>query len=202
MPELSSKALYFVTLSCNKDSSLRFHGHASAEPQDMWTSTVVSRDEKLSETVCLSPLARNADIHVRVHLADGKAIGHGKFPIWNEDVIIKDAKRSIRIADIDGLQVGVLEIDSYLVSNEFSSDDTLNTLIRWRRMRVAKESSQKSLISVMQQIRYVDPNEISKLLREALDALFGIIVWKAGDSKFEDAAFAALAHILVTAEER
>ncbi|KAK7203779.1 hypothetical protein BZA70DRAFT_268708 [Myxozyma melibiosi] len=202
MPELSNKALYFVTLSCNKESTLRFHGHAGTEPQDMWTSTVVSRDEKLSETVCLSPLARNAEILVRVHLADGKAIGQGKFPVWNEDVIIKDAKRSIRIADVNGLQVGVLEVDSCLVSSEFSSDETLNDLIRWRRMRNAKEDSRKAMISVLKQIRFVDPNEISKLLREALDSVFGIIAWKAGDLEFEDAAFAALAHILVTVEER
>ncbi|KAK9460517.1 uncharacterized protein V1516DRAFT_664915 [Lipomyces oligophaga] len=196
---ITPETLYFVTLSSeNSNSPLKFFSDAGSEPLEKWVSAVVSRDESLAETVYISPLVQTSDVVVRVHMADGKAIGQALFKFWNDGIIIKDGIRDIQLTDSQGIVMGSIDIKSIVVSTEISSDESLLTIIRWRtaRIRRGEEDGTKKLLTALKQLIYVDANEISKLLQESFDAFFGILAWKIGDKEFEDAVMVALVHVL------
>ncbi|KAK9366170.1 hypothetical protein V1509DRAFT_630742 [Lipomyces kononenkoae] len=200
-----SKALYYITLSSSSDTSMpiMFRDAEQQKPSSIWTSCVVSRDEKIGESVCVWPLGTSSTdvVIVNVHAVDGRIIGRTVFPLWVDSVIVKDGPWTLSVTNSQGLRVGTLDITSYLVSTTLSADETLVALNRWRMARNSS-TGQAMLLNVLKQVDYVDETEIIKLLRQVLDSLFGILAWKRGDVEFEDSVFAALVHVLDVTSEK
>ncbi|KAK9428838.1 hypothetical protein V1505DRAFT_375781 [Lipomyces doorenjongii] len=190
-----SKSLYYLTLSPQQPAPIMFRDSEQQKPSSTWTSCVVSRDEKVGECVCISPLSRSTDIVITVHTVDGRAIGRTVFPLWVEGVIAKDGPRTLSVTNSQGLRIGTLDVSSCLVSTALSADETLLALNQWRSVR-NYANGQTALLNVLRQIDYVDESEIIKLLPEVLDSLFGILAWKKGNIDFEDSVFAALVHVV------
>ncbi|KAK9242324.1 hypothetical protein V1506DRAFT_90492 [Lipomyces tetrasporus] len=195
---LRSTSLYYLVLS--SPASIMFRD-ADQQPSSTWTSCVVSRDEKVGECVCVSPLGRGAVVFITVFSGHGRVIGRAVFPLWVEDVIAKDGSRSLPVTNAQGVQVGSLDLISMLVSTELSADETLLGLNRWRAA-MSSAKGQATLMNVLRQIDFVDENELVKLLREVLDSLFGILAWKKGEVVFEDSVFAALVHVVDVVSEK
>jgi dedicator of cytokinesis protein 3 len=83
-----------------------------------------------------------------------------------------------------------VKVRSYLCSTEFSQDDVLLPLLRW------KELDQRRLIDVLKKAGFIPEIEIVKLLREVFDALFGILVENTTKAEIEDLVFYALITVL------
>ncbi|KAK9314886.1 hypothetical protein V1522DRAFT_409541 [Lipomyces starkeyi] len=190
-----SKSLYYLTLSPQQPAPIMFRDSEQQKPSSTWTSCVVGRDEKVGESVCISPLSRSTDVVITVHTVDGRVIGRTVFPLWVGGVIAKDGPRTLSVTNSQGLRIGTLDISSCLVSTARSADETLLALNQWRRVTTSA-NGQTALLNVLRQIDYVDESEIIKLLPEVLDSLFGILAWKKGNIDFEDSVFAALVHVV------
>src|SRR5207248_11449884 len=83
------------------------------------------------------------------------------------------------------------KIRSYLCSTRFSQDETLLGLLKWHETK-----SEADLINILRKFVYIPEMEIVKLLREVFDALFGLLVERAGREEFEDLVFTALVTVL------
>ncbi|KAK9324726.1 hypothetical protein V1517DRAFT_316694 [Lipomyces orientalis] len=196
---LRPSSLYYLVLS--SPASIMFRDADRQQPSATWTSCVVSRDEKVGECVCMSPLVRGAVVFITVYSGHGRVIGRAVFPLWVEDVIAKDGSRTLPVTNAQGVQVGALDLVSMLVSTELSADETLLGLNRWRSA-VNSAKGQASLLNALKQIDFVDEDELVKLLQEVLDSLFGILAWKKGEVVFEDSVFAALVHVVDVVTEK
>ncbi|KAK9237159.1 hypothetical protein V1525DRAFT_433058 [Lipomyces kononenkoae] len=196
-----SKSLYYLSLSSDASAPIMFRDAEQQKPSSTWTSCVVSRDEKVGECVCISPLRTGKDVVINVHSIDGRIIGHTVLPLWVDNVVVKDGTQNLSVTNSQGLRVGTLDISTYLVSTTLSADETLLALSRWRMARNSS-NGQAVLLHVLRQVDYVDESEIVKLLRQVLDSLFGILAWKRGDIEFEDSIFAALVHVLDVISEK
>ncbi|KAK9477655.1 dedicator of cytokinesis-domain-containing protein [Lipomyces japonicus] len=190
---LRASSPFYVSLT-SKSGVLKFES-AADRSTDSWNSCVVTRDERISEIVKVSPLRRGEEIVFSIHGSDGNVIGMSKLPLWVDDIILKDGQRNIRMTDSQAIEVAILDISSTLVSSELSSDQTLVNLARWRTARTG-EGGERNLLVTLKQIMFVNENELAKLLQEVLDSIFGIISWKKGDVTFEDHCLYALAHVL------
>ncbi|MCJ1331814.1 Dedicator of cytokinesis protein 4 [Thelotrema lepadinum] len=89
-----------------------------------------------------------------------------------------------------------LQLDSFLCSTNFSQDQVLLGLLRW------KDYSDDQLLLLLRQVVFVPEIEIVKLVSDTLDALFSILVDRSGNDEFEDLIFNALVTVLSIVHDR
>ena len=92
--------------------------------------------------------------------------------------------------------ISCLQLDSFLCSTNFSQDQVLLGLLRW------KEYSDDQLLLLLRQVVFVPEIEIVKLVSDTLDALFSILVDRSGNDEFEDLVFNALVTVLSIVHDR
>ena len=89
-----------------------------------------------------------------------------------------------------------LQIDTFLCSTEFSQDQVLLGILKW------KEAADDRLLLLLRQMVFVPEIEIVKLVSDTLDALFSILVDRSGNDEFEDLVFNALVTVLSIVHDR
>jgi len=190
-----------------------------------WLSTLVNRDDGWHETIKLAvpaELVHNA--HVFITLAFGAGthpIALTWLPLSNNGVFVRDGDHISMLYRHDDYtssalgnsslgetgylslpwenstsipnhaSVSCLKIRSFLCSTQFSQDDTLLGLLKWRETK-----SESDLIDILKKFGYIPELEVVKLLGEVFDALFGLLVERAGREEFEDLVFNALVTVL------
>ena len=92
--------------------------------------------------------------------------------------------------------VAVLKIESYLCSTEFSQDQVLLGVLRWR------ELPEDQLLVMLRQLVFVPEIEIVKVVSDVFDALFSILVDRSGNDEYEDLVFNDLVTVLGIVHDR
>ncbi|RMZ90945.1 hypothetical protein DV736_g1817, partial [Chaetothyriales sp. CBS 134916] len=181
------------------------------------------------QTVCLRiPTHKVSECHLVLSIADAPEFPFALawMPLWDQQAFVADGRHSLVLhtydkstssiiggrgaylslpwdnstyaAGHDGVRASLasLEIATKLCSTEFSQDRLLASLINW------KQQSSLRLMELLQQIVFVPEIEIVKQLNDVLDALFAILVHKAGESKFEDLIFNDIVFVLGIVHDR
>ncbi|KAF3932588.1 hypothetical protein ABW20_dc0107422 [Dactylellina cionopaga] len=190
-----------------------------------WVSCLAHAHEAWNETVKLViPDSLVKESHVFMRLSASPAESGGLpfalawMPLWNNETFMTDGDHCPVFYKYDehtsqplsqpgseyggylsyrwdnaahGGNFSMLRVSSYLCSTKFSQDDTLLSLLRWK-----SNKSEDELIAVLRKFVYIPEIEIVKLLRQVFDALFGLLVERAGRDEFEDLVFAALVTVL------
>lgn len=109
-----------------------------------------------------------------------------------------DSKARDSIPHIESLRgpVAVLRLESYLCSTEFSQDQVLLGVLRWR------EQSEDQLLVMLRQLVFVPEIEIVKVVSDVFDALFSILVDRSGNDEYEDLVFNDLVTVLGIVHDR
>ena len=100
-----------------------------------------------------------------------------------------------RIESLTG-PVAVLYLESYLCSTEFSQDQVLLGVLKWR------EQPEDQLLVMLRQLVFVPEIEIVKVVSDVFDALFGILVDRSGNDEYEDLVFNDLVTVLGIVHDR
>ncbi|RMD44550.1 hypothetical protein DV735_g575, partial [Chaetothyriales sp. CBS 134920] len=181
------------------------------------------------QTVCLRiPADKVSDCHLVLSIADAPEFPFALawMPLWDQQAFVADGRHSLVLhaydkstssivagrgaylslqwnnsiytASHDGLigSSAALEIATRLCSTEFSQDRLLASLINW------KQQSSQHLMELLQQIVFMPEIEIVKQLNDVLDALFAVLVHKAGESRFEDLIFNDIVFVLGIVHDR
>ena len=109
-----------------------------------------------------------------------------------------DSRSNDRLRKIDTLAgpVATLQLESYLCSTEFSQDEVLLKVLRWR------DQTEDQLLLSLRQLVFVPEIEIVKVVNDVFDALFSILVDRSGSDEFEDLIFNALVTVLGIVHDR
>ncbi|KAK6359258.1 hypothetical protein TWF696_000421 [Orbilia brochopaga] len=190
-----------------------------------WVSCLAHAHEAWNETVKLvvpDSLVRESHLFMRLSASPNEGGGLpfalAWMPLWNNETFMTDGDHCPIFYKYDeltsqplsqpGSEYGgylsyrwdnganaaafsMVRISSYLCSTRFSQDETLLSLLGWK-----KNKSEDELIAVLRKFIYIPEIEIVKLLRQVCDALFGLLVERAGRDDFEDLVFAALVTLL------
>ncbi|KAF3942013.1 hypothetical protein ABW19_dt0207725 [Dactylella cylindrospora] len=190
-----------------------------------WKSCLAHAHEAWNETVKLvipDSLVKESHLFIRLSTSPAESGGLpfalGWIPLWNNETFMTDGDHSPVFYKYDeltsqplsppGSEYGgylsyhwnnisgagnftMVKVGTYLCSTRFSQDDTLLGLLRWK-----SNKSEEELIAVLRKFVYIPEIEIVKLLREVFDALFGLLVERAGRDEFEDLVFTALVTVL------
>ncbi|EXJ82451.1 hypothetical protein A1O3_06264 [Capronia epimyces CBS 606.96] len=181
------------------------------------------------QTLCLRvPAERVSECHVVLSIADAPEFPFALawMPLWDKQAFITDGKHSLILHAYDKVtssivrgrgaylslpwngsnyrvahegamaDIASLEVETSLCSTEFSQDRTLVSLINW------KHQSSVQLLDMLQKLAFVAEIEIVKQVNDVLDALFGILVHKSGESKFEDLIFNNIVWVLGIVHDR
>ncbi|EWC48801.1 hypothetical protein DRE_00106 [Drechslerella stenobrocha 248] len=190
-----------------------------------WISCLAHAHEAWNETVKLmipDSLVKESHLFMRLSASPGEGGGLpfalAWMPLWNNETFMTDGDHCSVFYKYDELtsqplsqpgseyggylsyrwdngtgaaSFSMVRTRSYLCSTRFSQDETLLSLLGWK-----KGKSEEELIAVLRKFVYIPEIEIVKLLRQVCDALFGLLVERAGRDEFEDLVFAALVTVL------
>ena len=92
--------------------------------------------------------------------------------------------------------VAILKLESYLCSTEFSQDQVLLGVLRWRDL------PEDQLLIMLRQLVFVPEIEIVKVVSDVFDALFSILVDRSGNDEYEDLVFNDLVTVLGIVHDR
>lgn len=192
-------------------------------------TNAVEHDSGWDQTLCLRiPPSKVSDSHLVLSIADAPEFPFALawMPLWDRQAFISDGGHSLILHAYDKVtssiiqgkgaylslpwnntnyktvfegamtHVASVEVGTVLCSTEFSQDRTLASLISW------KHQSSVQLLDILQKVSFVPEIEIVKQLREVLDALFGVLVHKSGESKFEDLIFNDIVFVLGIVHDR
>ncbi|MCJ1472167.1 hypothetical protein MMC13_000814 [Lambiella insularis] len=109
-----------------------------------------------------------------------------------------DSKARDSIPHIESLRgpVAVLRLESYLCSTEFSQDQVLLGVLRWR------DQPEDQLLVMLRQLVFVPEIEIVKVVSDLFDALFCILVDRSGNDEYEDLVFNDIVTVLGIVHDR
>ncbi|KIW93178.1 uncharacterized protein Z519_05783 [Cladophialophora bantiana CBS 173.52] len=192
-------------------------------------TNAVELDHKWDQTLCLRvPTEKVPESHLVLSIADAPEFPFALawLPLWDKQAFISDGKHSLILHAYDKITSSIvqgrgaylslpwnnanyktihegslatiasLEVYTLLCSTEYSQDRTLVSLINW------KHQTSVQLLDILQKLTFVPEIEIVKQLREVLDALFGVLVHKSGESKFEDLIFNDIVWVLGIVHDR
>ncbi|KAJ9495803.1 Deoxycytidine kinase 1 [Exophiala xenobiotica] len=192
-------------------------------------TNAVSLDSFWDQTLCLRlPTEKVPDSHLVLSVADAPEFPFALawMPLWDKQAFVSDGKHSLILHAYDKVtssiiegrgaylslpwnnanyrtvhegsfaNIASLEVDTLLCSTEYSQDRTLVSLINW------KHQTSVQLLELLQKLTFVPEIEIVKQLRDVLDALFGVLVHKSGESKFEDLIFNDIVWVLGIVHDR
>lgn len=181
------------------------------------------------QTLCLRVSAEKVpESHLVLSIADAPEFPFALawMPLWDKQAFIADGKHSLILHAYDKVtssivqgrgaylslpwnnanyriahegtmaEIASLEVETLLCSTEFSQDRTLVSLINW------KHQTSVQLLDMLQKLSFVPEIEVVKQLNDVLDALFGILVHKSGESKFEDLIFNDIVWVLGIVHDR
>lgn len=196
-----------------------------------WRTTVAQRGSQWNQTICLKiPADRVPGSHLIMSVADAPEFPFALcwMPLWDQQAFIRDGPHTLVLhaydkstssiqngkgaylslpwnaAGKDGAvkdegvtgAVATLVLESYLCSTEYSQDQVILGLINWR------DRPASNVLEVLRRIVFVPEIEIVKQLSAVLDALFNILVEKAGKSEIEDLVFNDLVTVLGIVHDR
>lgn len=192
-------------------------------------TNAVELDQNWDQTLCLRiPTEKVPESHLVLSIADAPEFPFALawMPLWDKQAFISDGKHSLILHAYDKITSSViqgrgaylslpwnnanyklihegglaniasLEVTTLLCSTEYSQDRTLVSLINW------KHQSSVQLLDILQKLTFVPEIEIVKQLKDVLDALFGVLVHKSGESKFEDLIFNDIVWVLGIVHDR
>ncbi|KEF55056.1 uncharacterized protein A1O9_08709 [Exophiala aquamarina CBS 119918] len=192
-------------------------------------TNAVEHDICWDQTLCLRiPTQKVPDSHLVLSIADAPEFPFALawMPLWDRQAFVSDGKHSLILhaydkvtssivqgrgaylslpwdnvtnrALYDGVTAPIasLEVETLLSSTEFSQDRTLVSLINW------KHQTSVQLLDILQKLTFVPEIEIVKQVKDVLDALFGVLVHKSGESKFEDLIFNDIVFVLGIVHDR
>lgn len=192
-------------------------------------TNAVELDHKWDQTLCLRvPTEKVPESHIVLSIADAPEFPFALawLPLWDKQAFMSDGKHSLVLHAYDKITSSIvqgrgaylslpwnnanyktihegslatiasLEVHTQLCSTEFSQDRTLASLIHW------KHQTSVQLLDILQKLTFVAEIEIVKQLKEVLDALFGVLVHKSGESKFEDLIFNDIVWVLGIVHDR
>ncbi|EXJ81548.1 hypothetical protein A1O1_07612 [Capronia coronata CBS 617.96] len=181
------------------------------------------------QTLCLRiPAEKVPGSHLVLSIADAPEFPFALawMPLWDKQAFIADGKHSLILHAYDKVtssidhgrgaylslpwnnsnyriahegtmaEIASLEVETLLCSTEFSQDRTLVSLTGWKHQKSVQ------LLDILQQLTFVPEIEVVKQLNDVLNALFGILVHKSGESKFEDLIFNDLVWVLGIVHDR
>jgi dedicator of cytokinesis protein 3 len=186
-------------------------------------------DHSWDQTLCLRlPTAKVAESHLVLSIADAPEFPFALawMPLWDKEAFVADGNHSLVLHAYDKVTSSIvqgrgaylslpwnnstyktihegtkatiasLEIDTLLCSTEYSQDRTMVSLINW------KHQTSVQLLDILQKLTFVPEIEIVKQLKEVLDSLFGVLVHKSGESKYEDLIFNDIIWVLGIVHDR
>jgi dedicator of cytokinesis protein 3 len=192
-------------------------------------TNAVELDHKWDQTLCLRvPTEKVAESHLVLSIADAPEFPFALawMPLWDKQAFMTDGKHALILHAYDKVTSSIvqgrgaylslpwnnanyktihegtlatiasLEVHTLLCSTEYSQDRTLVSLINW------KHQTSVQLLDILQKLTFVPEIEIVKQLKEVLDALFGVLVHKSGESKFEDLIFNDIVWVLGIVHDR
>ncbi|KIW41131.1 uncharacterized protein PV06_06718 [Exophiala oligosperma] len=192
-------------------------------------TNAVEIDSAWDQTLCLRvPTEKVPDSHLILSIADAPEFPFALawMPLWDKKAFISDGNHSLILHAYDKITSSVvqgrgaylslpwnnatyktvhegsyaniasLEVNTLLCSTEYSQDRTLVSLINW------KHQTSVQLLDILQKLTFVQEIEIVKQLQDVLDALFGVLVHKSGESKFEDLIFNDIVWVLGIVHDR
>lgn len=192
-------------------------------------TNAVELDCAWDQTLCLRvPTEKVPESHLVLSIADAPEFPFALawMPLWDKQAFITDGKHSLILHAYDKVTSSIiqgrgaylslpwnnsnyrtihegaiatiasLEVITLLCSTEFSQDRTLVTLINW------KHQTSVQLLDILQKLTFVPEIEIVKQVKEVLDSLFGVLVHKSGESKFEDLIFNDIVWVLGIVHDR
>ncbi|KAK4943809.1 Deoxycytidine kinase 1 [Elasticomyces elasticus] len=192
-------------------------------------TNAVELDGAWDQTLCLRiPTEKVPESHLVLSIADAPEFPFGLawMPLWDKQAFISDGKHSLILHAYDKItssivhgrgaylslpwnnesyrtvhegsfaNIASLEVHTLLCSTEYSQDRTLVSLINW------KHQTSVQLLDILQKLTFVPEIEVVKQLNDVLDALFGVLVHKTGESKFEDLIFNDIVWVLGIVHDR
>ncbi|KAJ9614504.1 Deoxycytidine kinase 1 [Cladophialophora chaetospira] len=192
-------------------------------------TNAVELDRRWDQTLCLRiPTEKVPDSHLVLSIADAPEFPFALawMPLWDKQAFVSDGTHSLILHAYDKVtssivqgrgaylslawnnatfktihegalaSIAFLEVFTHLCSTEYSQDRTLVSLINW------KHQTSVQLLDLLQKLTFVPEIEIVKQLKEVLDALFGVLVHKSGESKFEDLIFNDIVWVLGIVHDR
>lgn len=192
-------------------------------------TNAVEHNVRWDQTLCLRiPNEKVSDSHLVLSIADAPEFPFALawMPLWDRQAFVRDGKHSLILHAYDKVTSSIvqgrgaylslpwdnpsgralydgavapiasLEVETLLSSTEFSQDRTLVSLISW------KHQTSVQLLEILQKLTFVPEIEIVKQVKDVLDALFGVLVHKSGESKFEDLIFNDIVFVLGIVHDR
>lgn len=192
-------------------------------------TNAVELEHRWDQTLCLRvPTEKVPECHLVLSIADAPDFPFALawMPLWDKQAFVSDGVHSLILHAYDKITSSIvqgrgaylslswnnasyktihegalatiasLEVLSHLCSTEYSQDRTLVSLINW------KHQTSVQLLDILQKLTFVPEIEIVKQLKEVLDALFGVLVHKSGESKFEDLIFNDIVWVLGIVHDR
>ncbi|KIW62493.1 hypothetical protein PV04_10666 [Phialophora macrospora] len=192
-------------------------------------TNAVELDHRWDQTLCLRvPTEKVPESHLVLSIADAPEFPFALawMPLWDKQAFVSDGKHSLILHAYDKITSSIvqgrgaylslpwnnasyktihegalatiasLEVFTHLCSTEYSQDRSLVSLVNW------KHQTSVQLLDMLQKLTFVPEIEIVKQLKEVLDALFGVLVHKSGESKFEDLIFNDIVWVLGIVHDR
>ncbi|KAI4100446.1 MAG: hypothetical protein L6R37_005481 [Teloschistes peruensis] len=221
-----------LTLEVRKSSGERIGGCiypiSNGEGIIAWRTRAVGRGTSWNQSVRLNLSEEDvADAHLIMSIANAPRLPFALcwIPLWDQDAFIRDGVHmpllylydkmtsakdggymalpwSSRSKDDSAKDeaftgpVATMKLETRLVSTIIVQDRVLRGLLKWR------DQPEEELLGLLQQFMFVSETDIVKVVSALFDALFGILVSKAGDDVFEDLVFHALVTILGMVHDR
>ncbi|KAL9113227.1 MAG: hypothetical protein Q9227_002562 [Pyrenula ochraceoflavens] len=196
-----------------------------------WRTVVTESGSQWDQTICLKiPPQQVPGSHLIMSVADYPDFPFALswMPLWDQHAFIHDGHHALMLHAYDKTTSGIVNgkgaylslpwkvpqkrpisqehdvtpplakliLETYLCSTEYSHDPTILGLINW------KNQPQSQLIEMLRKVVFIPEIEIVKQLRDVFDALFAILVNKAGEAEFEDVIFNDLVTVLGIVHDR
>lgn len=192
-------------------------------------TNAVELDGAWDQTLCLRiPTEKVPESHLVLSIADAPDFPFALawMPLWDKQAFVNDGQHALILHAYDKItssivhgrgaylslpwnnqsyrtvhegsfaNIASLEVHTIVCSTEYSQDRTLVSLINW------KHQTSVQLLDILQTLTFVPDIEVVKQLNDVLDALFGVLVHKTGESKFEDLIFNDIVWVLGIVHDR
>ena len=196
-----------------------------------WRTTVVERGEAWNQCIKLViPDKDVSRSHLIMSVADapGFPFALSWMPLWNQETFIQDGMHTPLLYLYDKVTsstdegkgaylaypwtsqpeatlskkgslngpVAKLKIETYLCSTAFSQDQVLLGILKWR------DQTDDKLRACLKQLVFVPEIEVVKVVNDVFDALFSLLVDRAGNNEYEGLVFGALVTVLGIVHDR
>ena len=196
-----------------------------------WRTIVTEIGSQWGQTICLKIHPHQVPgSHLIMSIADYPDFPFALcwMPLWDQQAFTHDGHHSLAMHAYDKITSGIVNgkgaylslpwkasqkrpisqdhdvtapmakliLETYLCSTEYSHNKTILGLINW------KNQPPNHLMNVLRQVVFIPEIEIVKQLRGVFDALFAILVNKAGESEYEDIIFNDLVTVLGIVHDR